>query len=624
MIYGADSPIALPVIDLYDSGAMRMYVDAARDQYQQGLKDYETFMSQYGDFTSPFKKDVAWWDNNVMGPVMNKINDYYARGIDPTRNAEARADIQRAVRSIPRTAAAQRKANAARGEAYLKELGKLAAQGKYDADQNNFYLQQMGYPSFEDFSTEDYGTWGLESPVEASSLFDNTKEWFAGMKPGEMTTEQVDAMMGKGYAKPGYTYTGIPESRLREIIEQRIPGWLDTFQGKFFRENARERAELEKAKGLYPDVPTEDLANKMLIDDIVTANRRSLVYPEGKLDKTAEMAIENRYAMQRQAAKDAADRNMAYLNWRLNNSVPGNDGKPKLVAGGKGKKDDKRSHSHVVEMFGQGIATGTGDNVYRDEVDAYPGLTSAYFIKTQKDNLKSNGGSNFMNSNIVWDSPETLSKFIKNAQKSPDGRFKVNSAIADRLYTPWSITSSAYGFKGKTQRAKLKMDPNEEWSISPTGKYKTVLCKDKKLRVFVEMNAYKSKTTSLGKDSDGKEVLDRTVSNIPKRVFWYNTNITSKAADLSPRKYVVDENSRTGSIQIGGNTVMTGLPLVNTNKGIMVDDSRVPVGYFPQEQLNFEFDPKFETELESIDFSIGTDIFKDTPTRTSEYTRIEE
>lgn len=31
MIYGADSPIALPVIDLYDSGAMRMYVDAAKD-----------------------------------------------------------------------------------------------------------------------------------------------------------------------------------------------------------------------------------------------------------------------------------------------------------------------------------------------------------------------------------------------------------------------------------------------------------------------------------------------------------------------------------------------------------------------------------------------------------------
>ena len=43
-------------------------------------------MSKYGDFTSPFRKDVDMWNNEVMGPTMNLIDRMYAAGIDPTRN----------------------------------------------------------------------------------------------------------------------------------------------------------------------------------------------------------------------------------------------------------------------------------------------------------------------------------------------------------------------------------------------------------------------------------------------------------------------------------------------------------------------------------------------------------
>jgi hypothetical protein len=31
MIYGQDSPVAIPVADLYDTGMMQMYVNAVRD-----------------------------------------------------------------------------------------------------------------------------------------------------------------------------------------------------------------------------------------------------------------------------------------------------------------------------------------------------------------------------------------------------------------------------------------------------------------------------------------------------------------------------------------------------------------------------------------------------------------
>lgn len=310
MIYGADSPIALPVIDLYDSGAMRMYVDAARDQYQQGLKDYETFMSQYGDFTSPFKKDVDWWDRNVMGPVINKINDYYARGIDPTRNAEARADIQRTVRSVPKTTANQMKANAARGEKYLQNLGKLAAQGKFSKPQEDYYLEQMGYPTFSDFSTVNNGSWLSESPIEAKSLFDATSPWFAGMKPHDMTKEQVEKAMGPGFWEDGYRYTGIPEQDLYEVVKQRIPGWLDTFEGKFFKKNAEDRL---RAAGIEP---TENNVYDLLTNDIVTANHKAVIDPTGELDPikkidlefNKQVALEN-LRHQNRLAEDRADMN---------------------------------------------------------------------------------------------------------------------------------------------------------------------------------------------------------------------------------------------------------------------------------------------------------------------------
>ena len=64
-------------------------------------------MSKYGDFTSPFYKDVDRWNNEIMGPTMNLIDALYAQGIDPMRNAEARAMIQKAVRSVPYAEAAK-------------------------------------------------------------------------------------------------------------------------------------------------------------------------------------------------------------------------------------------------------------------------------------------------------------------------------------------------------------------------------------------------------------------------------------------------------------------------------------------------------------------------------------
>jgi len=39
MIYAYDEPVALPTVDLYDSTAMQLYINAAREMYKQSQEE---------------------------------------------------------------------------------------------------------------------------------------------------------------------------------------------------------------------------------------------------------------------------------------------------------------------------------------------------------------------------------------------------------------------------------------------------------------------------------------------------------------------------------------------------------------------------------------------------------
>jgi hypothetical protein len=58
------------------------------------------FNKEYGDFLSPIAADMDWYAKNVTGAVRDKINDLYARGIDPLRSSEGRAAISMFLNSI--------------------------------------------------------------------------------------------------------------------------------------------------------------------------------------------------------------------------------------------------------------------------------------------------------------------------------------------------------------------------------------------------------------------------------------------------------------------------------------------------------------------------------------------
>ena len=286
MIYGHDEAIAFPVADLYDTGIMQMYISAVRDQYQQGLKDYENFMSKYGDFMSPFRKDVDMWNNEVMGPTMDLINKMYEAGIDPTRNQEARAMIQQSMRNVPYGKIAVARQNAKVGEEYIKARGALAAKGLYDKDYTDFWLREQGLKPFEEWSSED-GAWNIASPIQYKDLFTATDEWFKGMKPHELTAEQVRKSLGT--YDPNYKYVGIPEEDLYEVTNNKIPGFMNSIEGRYYRDKVKRELE---AAGIDP---TDENVNKELADRIVTANHAKVVDPTSDADEFAKLKKQHSY-----------------------------------------------------------------------------------------------------------------------------------------------------------------------------------------------------------------------------------------------------------------------------------------------------------------------------------------
>ena len=597
MIYGQDAPVAIPIADLYDTGMMQMYVNAVRDQYQQGLKDYENFVAKYGDFTSPFAKDVDRWNNEVMGPTVNLIDALYAQGIDPMRNAEARAMIQRSVRNVPYAEAAKMRQNAATGEAYLKARGTLAAKGLYDKDYNDFWLAEQGYKPFEEWSSED-GIWNVTSPIEYKSLFDATSPWFEKMQRHDLTREQVEHA---GYVyDPKYRYTGIPVEDLQEITGKSLPGFMNSLEGRYYRKTVADRL---AAAGIEP---TDDAINAALANDIVTANRRVVVDPVAEEDRYA-LADYEAGLKEQQAQRDHA-RNLELYGIRYGDDDGGGTGSSSSSSSGGGSGKSGKGHSHVFEMYTGGVAQVSG--LTRDEVASNPQVTTMAFLNKQRSALKpmvgdtevdNNNASSFMNNGAITDAPGTVVKMYIGKKPNANNVIELDNNDAARLSSARDIVWRTYGSqtKGTVQnRDKLILDNiNRIYGMQPTGKIKTVYEKDGRVKTYVEVNVY-SIQKNIETDST-KKPKQGPLENMGK--MWYDTHITSRKKVIPKRQYGVDDDG-TGYIKINGRKVMTNLPVVRGK----VDLSRVPdIGYFPQEQIDLMPDSKYDLERESIDVSMG-------------------
>lgn len=259
MFYGYEQPVDMPVPELYDTGIMQMYLQAVKDQYDKGEKRMEDFISKYGDFTSPFQKDVEAYQNLGMGRINDIYDQLVAQGIDPLRSREGQAVMARAIREAPKDKLNQLRQSAKVGEEYLKAKAELQSKGLFSQQMEDYFLKHP----FEDWNTTEYGMFDRTSPLQYKDIHSITDDWFK-----HIDKKYNDTLTKK--KNDGYDYYTVDENDIKGIIKSNINDFLSSDYGKFYYDQA-----VKKAKILNPNADESKIkseAMNILNEDIVNRN----------------------------------------------------------------------------------------------------------------------------------------------------------------------------------------------------------------------------------------------------------------------------------------------------------------------------------------------------------------
>lgn len=279
MIYGYDTALDMPTMDVYNTGMLGQYISALKDDYTRGLAEQKEFMTKYGDFSSPIAKDVEWWNNTVNKPIQDFMARSAEAGID-MRSPEFRMALSQLTNRMPYAEMNLRKQYAKNAEEYKKNRDYLIRQGKFNAD---FERNRLGGHTLEDWDTATMGGWNTTSPEMLTDLTTFAKDATKGLKPSYIRSD------GR------YDYTGVSDEKVRKTIGDKMQDFLNTPSGQYYLSDiANKRGyDLQTTYG-------RSMAEKELFDDAV--NRSGAAY---------ETKAPNEYTLL--AQKQAYDRQLAAI-----------------------------------------------------------------------------------------------------------------------------------------------------------------------------------------------------------------------------------------------------------------------------------------------------------------------
>lgn len=292
-----DEPVAVPILDILDSGMMSQYISAAREQYNQAVQEQKDFAKEFGDLYSPsYALNKIYYDN-TKGRV-NKALDYlYSNGIDPLRSAEGRAYIAKVIRETPYADIAKWKTDADNMKTYQKAAAAMIADGKLTQDQLDWQMQKQGldYDKFDPHAQ----SWNQLAPTKMDTLEELTKIPYSVLKPSNLTQQQVESM---GYKyDPLNDYTGITDQMIADTAGKSIPSVMSTSAGEYYYDKAKQQ--LQQA-GVYN--PTDDQVKQQLQNTVAQLweGKRTIAWDPNKY---AILNYQNQLADQLDAKKSARD-----------------------------------------------------------------------------------------------------------------------------------------------------------------------------------------------------------------------------------------------------------------------------------------------------------------------------
>lgn len=297
MVYAYDNWIQLPTKDLYDTRMMAMAINAAKDMYDRGQEQVKDFYTKYGDFMSPFSKDLERY-GEMMGGVRNIIDDAAARGIDLFKTPEGRAVIQRAVYSVNPAEYNRMRTNAKVGFEYLDAVEKAKAKNEFNQAFEDWTLSKNngGPGSFNEFSSAGGAMWNRPAPYTYQDLNQFT---------GHIFDKMEDSFIRTG--EDHYDYYGVSREDRAKALTQHLSGLLSQPLGRFHYENSK--AAYENALGRKL---SDDEAMKYWQRDILDSTQE-YEHRNRKLNEMWKLQFEDR-SRQRAAARSAANNNPSTSN----------------------------------------------------------------------------------------------------------------------------------------------------------------------------------------------------------------------------------------------------------------------------------------------------------------------
>lgn len=249
--------------------AQRRYTDAMKEEYERGLKDLNDFSTKYGDFFSPFSKDMARY-NQMMGNIKTVIDQAYASGMDLTKSPEGRLLITQLTHSINPAEFNSMRANAKQGFEYIKAAQQLAANGRWSEAQELFDIARtggLGYDingnqinSFEDFSTAGSNGYNMfnRTPIQAATLQELAYPSYKGrsarvLNEQDFLTDKRLKDMGFKW-DPKYRWTGFIDSDLMKLSPGASAALAADPRAAYFRDLSRQKVE---ASGIRFNSPEE-------------------------------------------------------------------------------------------------------------------------------------------------------------------------------------------------------------------------------------------------------------------------------------------------------------------------------------------------------------------------------
>lgn len=255
MTYAYDNYIQLPTVDLYDTQMMAMAINAAKDMYDRGQQQIKDFYKEYGDFMSPFAKDMEAY-GNMVGGVRNLINTAYANGIDLLRSPEGRALISKAVYSVDPAQFNRMRMNAKAGWEYLKNVEEAKAKNEFSQEFEDWLLsKENGGPgSLNDFSSEGGAMWNRVGPGRYQTIDQLI----------EPIVKNVDYSYDEAMTKSrndGNDYYTITRDRLMQAVNDNMSDILASQPGGFHYWKALQAAGGDKE--LARQILNEQIGNRL-------------------------------------------------------------------------------------------------------------------------------------------------------------------------------------------------------------------------------------------------------------------------------------------------------------------------------------------------------------------------